>query len=278
MKLGIINGWAESCFQYVSSRKLEFIEWCVNNRKDIENINNDIENIKGYIAKYNMPIASIGSWGHNRIDPETGDINKVEFDYDAQLVDICEKVGCPVFVTGVNYVKDMTLLDNCNAAVKYLKAIVEYAAAKGIKVAVYNCDWNNYVCEPKIWDLVLPNVPGLGIKYDTSHCRNRRGDYIDEAVRYGDKFYHVHIKGHLRVKGEGYDDAPAGLDDTNWPAFMDVLYTKNYDGGLSIEPHSNYWKGLKGQWGVDYTINFMRNLIMPADYTEESTTYMPSGN
>ena len=61
MKLGIINGWAESCFQYVSSRKLEFIEWCVNNRKDIAVINNDIENIKGYIAKYNMPIASVGS-------------------------------------------------------------------------------------------------------------------------------------------------------------------------------------------------------------------------
>ena len=59
---------------------------------------------------------------------------------------------------------------------------------------------------------------------------------------------------------------------------MDILYTKNYNEGLSIEPHSHYWRDLKGQWGVDYTINFMRKFIMPANYTEESTTYMPSGN
>lgn len=278
MKLGIINGWTEDCFAYVADRKLEFIEWCVNKRDDTAVIENDIENIKGYIAKYNVPIASVGSWGHNRIDPETCDVSETELAYDKRLVDICEKVGCPVFVTGVNYVESMTLLDNCNAAVKYLKTVTEYAAGKNIKVAVYNCNWNNYVCEPKIWDLVLPNVPGLGIKYDPSHCRNRHGNYLEEAAKYGDKFYHVHIKGHLRINDIGYDDAPAGLDDTNWGAFMDILYTKDYNGGLSIEPHSRYWKGAKGQWGVDFTINFMRQFIMPEKTEKDSDTYLPSGN
>ena len=70
-------------------------------------------------------------------------------------------------------------------------------------------------------------------------------------------------------------DAPAGLDMIDWKSVMDLLYTKNYDGMLSIEPHSHYWKGKKGQWGIDYTINYFRPMIMPEDYEYEDNPYMP---
>lgn len=277
MKLGIINGWSEESFAYVAEKKLEFIEWCVNNRNDTAVIENDIENIKARIKKYNVPIASVGSWGHDRIDPKTGGTSETEYSCDARLVDICEKIGCPVFVTGVNRVETMTLLDNVNAAVAYLKKITAFASSKGVKVAVYNCGWNNFVCEPKIWDLVLPNVPGLGIKYDTSHCIGRGGDYLKETRDYGDKFYHIHIKGTLNVDGKHFDDPPAGLDQTNWGAFMDVLYSQNYKGGLSIEPHSKVWNGERSSWGVDFTIDYMRKLVIPENYTDSRKAYMPKG-
>ena len=44
---------------------------------------------------------------------------------------------------------------------------------------------------------------------------------------------------------------------------------------LSIEPHSNFWHGKKGQWGVDFTIDYFSPMIMPEDYDYASDPYMP---
>ena len=100
----------------------------------------------------------------------------------------------------------------------------------------------------KVWSVVHTALPDLGIKYDASHCIGRGGDYLKELRDWGDRVYHVHLKGFVYIDGEGYDDAPAGLDQITWGPLFDVLYTKDYDGMFSIEPHSNYWKGEKGEW------------------------------
>ena len=57
------------------------------------------------------------------------------------------------------------------------------------------------------------------------------------------------------------DDPPAGLDATNWPAILGLLYAQGYDGMLSIEPHSRTWEGDMGDWGVDYTIQYISNML-----------------
>ena len=44
---------------------------------------------------------------------------------------------------------------------------------------------------------------------------------------------------------------------------------------LSIEPHSHFWTGKKGQWAIDYTINYFRPMIMPENYEYEDNPYMP---
>ena len=49
---------------------------------------------------------------------------------------------------------------------------------------------------------------------------------------------------------------------TDWGSFMAILHAKGYQGGLSIEPHSENWKGDLGDKGVDYTIRFIRNLML----------------
>ena len=80
--------------------------------------------------------------------------------------------------------------------------------------------------------------------------------------KWGKRFAHVHIKGSLQIDGERFDDPPAGLDGTNWGAFMAVLYANGYDGTLSIEPHSDIWReGALGDAGVDYTIKLIRSLM-----------------
>nr|WP_300830716.1 hypothetical protein [uncultured Acetatifactor sp.] len=64
------------------------------------------------------------------------------------------------------------------------------------------------------------------------------------------------------MNGKRFDDPPAGMDMINWGAFLSILYAKGYQEGLSIEPHSDNWKGELGDKGVDYTIDFIQKLIL----------------
>ena len=102
----------------------------------------------------------------------------------------------------------------------------------------------------------------LYIKYDTSHCINAGGDYLQETRDWGKRFIHVHLKGAVKIEGKVYDNPPAGMDQTDWTSFMGILYGLGYDGGLSIEPESAYWHGELSDRGVDYTIRYFRNMMI----------------
>ena len=118
------------------------------------------------------------------------------------------------------------------------------------------------------YTLIMGYLKELYIKYDPSHCICAGGDYLQEARDWGDRFLHVHLKGTLIINGEHYDDPPAGMDQTNWGAFLAILYAKGYDKGLSIEPHSANWTGELGEKGIDYTIQYFRNLMLKDERAE----------
>ena len=274
MKLGIINGWEEGNIKYVSEKGLKAVEFCVNHNYNSAEFLAKAPDIKGYCEKYNVIVGSMGRWGMKRID-ENGEIIPEALQDDKNIIDGASIIGCPVFNCGVNYTESKSFYENCEIAIKYLKELISYAEDKNVKIAVYNCAWENFVVEPKAWYPVLSALPTLGIKYDASHCLSRGGNYLAEIRDWGERFYHFHLKGAVYIDGEHYDDAPAGLDMIDWKSVMDLLYTKNYDGMLSIEPHSHYWNGKKGQWGIDYTINYFRPMIMPENYEYEDNPYMP---
>ena len=73
MKLGIINGWSEGCIEYVRSKGLDAVEFCVNYNYDSAEFLSKAEEIKGYAAKYNVAVGAIGRWGMQRID-DNGEI------------------------------------------------------------------------------------------------------------------------------------------------------------------------------------------------------------
>lgn len=200
-----------------------------------------------------------------RID-EKGNFIPEALQHDKNLIDLASFVGCPIYNVGVNYIDDFSYFKNCDFAVKYLTELLNYAKDKGVKICVYNCGWENFIYDEKAWSYILGLLPDVGIKYDCSHCAGRNGDYIRELSAWGDRVCHVHLKGVLRCDNMGIDDPPAGLDMVNWNAVMALLYINDYDGMLSIEPHSHQWKGGKGQWGIDFTINHFRKFIMPESY------------
>ena len=261
MKLGIIVDPDVESAEWAARKGLHFLEYCYNVGQEIDLLEARIPQLKAVYEAYDLHLGALGRWGEDKIGAD-GEILPDAMQNTKRLIDIAAALGAPVFNTGVNYVETLTCLDNLNAAVRFLREAVAYGKERGVKVAVYNCDWDNYIRKPDVWRLVLEAVPGLGIKYDPSHCINvHHGDYLAEILEFGDRIAHFHIKGTLNIEGAHVDDPPAGLDATNWNAVLGLLYAKGYDGMLSIEPHSSTWKGAQGDWGVDYTIQYISKML-----------------
>ena len=262
MKLGIIIDPDVESAEWAAKKGLHYIEYCYNGGSDIGVLESRVPLLKEVYQKYDLHLGALGRWNEDKIAPD-GTIIEESMNNTKRLIDVAAELGAPVFNTGVNYVEELTYPENLNAAIRFFRFAVDYAKEKGIKVAVYNCDWGgNFVRTPDVWRIVLAAVPELGIKYDPSHCINvHHGDYLSEIREFGDRIFHFHVKGTLNIDGDHVDDPPAGLDQVNWNAVIGLLYAKGYDGMLAIEPHSGIWQGEMGNWGIDYTIQYISNML-----------------
>lgn len=260
MKLGIIANPTEESFRMAAGRKLDFVEFCINQGDDGQALFDDRRNIKQWIQKYGVAVGSIGRWKTERIDRE-GNIIERELKICFRLIDIASELDCPNFISGCNYVGELSYYENCTAAIRFFEKLIEYGKPKGVTISAYNCRKVNFVNNPMAWTVIHGHLKELGIKFDPSHSRYFGGDYLQETKDWGHRFKHVHLKGSLMVGGERVDDPPAGLDQTDWKAFISLLRAKGYDGGLSIEPHSSVWSGQLGERGIDYTVRYMEELL-----------------
>ncbi len=263
MKLGIISpDFKAKNFEKIKAMGLDFVEFCVNFDKDnrYQEFYDETDNIISSLKELDLFVGSVGRWGANKINND-GSHNIEELNADEILIKAAAKLNCPVYVTNCNYVEEISLYENYTAAISYFEKLIEIGKRYDIKIATNNCRWNNYVtCDPA-WSVVHGHLKDLFIKFDPSHCIYAGGDYLSEMKKWGNRFAHIHIKGSLVIDGERFDDPPAGLDQTNWGAFMATLYAVGYDGTLSIEPHSSVWKDELGEKGIEYTIKLIRGFM-----------------
>ncbi|NLB69235.1 MAG: sugar phosphate isomerase/epimerase [Lentisphaerae bacterium] len=261
MTLGMIENSTEAGFNKVAGFGLKSIEFCYNVGEDPSELLANTSDIKKWSSEKEIKVGAVGRWGTDKI-ADDGSIIQEELKASRMLIDFCADVGCPVFNTGVNYVEAISFADNCNIAIDFLSELINYGKDKNVKIAVYNCNWNNFIRTPEVWKIILGKLPELGLKYDPSHCINgKSGDYLAELAEWGKRIYHFHIKGTINVNGKHLDDPPAGLDITNWGAVMGCLYAAGYKGMLSIEPHSNVWQDELGDWGIRYTIDYISRMV-----------------
>lgn len=260
MILGIIGTPEEEAFRHAKEKNLAFLEFCINTGQDCRAFADRLDGLRGWRDQYGVYVGSIGRWGADKFD-QNGALIEEELQNSFLLIDTAARLGCKVFNTGVNFVESLSYYQNVTNAIIYLQKCVDYGMQKGVKVATYNCRWNNFVVEPEVWKLTHGHIPELGIKFDASHSIRHGGEYLAEIRDWGDRFYHIHIKGILMVGDDEVDDPPAGMDTINWGALMAGLYHAGYDGLLSLEPHSSTWKGALGEKALDYSIDYMRKLI-----------------
>lgn len=260
MKLGMISPSHDAAgIQRIKALGLDYAEFDVN-ADDISYLNR--AEIRKALSETGVKLGAVGRWGRDRITAD-GSICAKEQKDEFDLIDMCAELSCPVYITGCNYVDRLSYYQNVSAAIAYFQSLIDYAAGR-VKLCVYNCSWNNYVNKPHEWDIINDHLKALGIKFDPSHTVNGGRDYLSEAALYGANFDHVHLKGTLNIDARHIDDPPAGMDMINWGALLSILRKYNYQGMLSIEPHSATWQGELGEQGLKYTIDYFKKLLFIA--------------
>ncbi len=299
MKLGMIIQSKPEEFDHLKALGLDFAELDCNPvdffGKPVEELKALAPELKAASERTGIEVGAVGRWASHILN-EDGSINEEEWNNVQGVIDFGKYLGAKYYLCSVAYVPQLTYYKNITASISVLRKIVAAAKEAGMETAIVNCMMgDNYIRTPEQWKLVLDEVPGLGIKYDPSHSfvhGGENGAYLHEAFEWGDRFNYVHIKGvvqlgesdepamwgkrdmlarHPELKelllpsmfgpNHSYDNPPAGIDSINWRAFFGILYKYGYDGYLSIEPHSRTWQGNKGEWGVKYTIRYIRDLM-----------------
>ncbi|MBQ3066267.1 MAG: sugar phosphate isomerase/epimerase [Clostridia bacterium] len=263
MKLGMINNYpTKESLEYVKGLGLSFIEICNNDNDESVNFHKNVAKYAADCKEAGLSFGSIGRW--NSEMNVGGKINEAEFEIVATNLRDAIEYNCPTFVCGCNYDDSISLFKNYSAAIEIFGRLLDIAKGSNTKVATYNCDWNNFVNNMDVWKVTHTELPDLMIKFDASHSYHAGRDYLREVSDWGDRFAHIHIKGAVNTNGRFVDDPPAGMDDLKWPSIFAALYSRGYDGCLSLEPHSDAWAfdTERGKAGVRFTVDYIKNYIM----------------
>ena len=262
MRIGRIqNNYSQNGFALVKEQSLEFIEICCNNAEEAERLIKAKNDVKRESEACGIPISCVGRWNHDLNCG--GSIDEAKKAQYLELLETAAYLGAKTFVCGCNYDNSISLFKNYENAIGFFKSLTDRAKELGdIKVAIQNCDWNNFITSPKHWEVVLGDNPDLYIKYDASHAYNRGEDYIAQLSDWGERVAHIHIKGTTHAGKRPVDDPPAGMDDIKWPTLFSILYSRKYDGDLSIEPHSAAWLGALGAAGVLFTRDYIKKFVL----------------
>lgn len=261
MRLGRIqNDYTEKGFCLVRDQKLEFAEICRNSEEEALDLIARRDEVKAAAASAGIAISCVGRWNHDVQADGKINAEKVKSYFD--LLDTAIFLGAKTFVCGFNYDSSVSLFKNYSNAIEFFGMITERAKGSGIKVAIQNCDWNNFIVSPEQWKIVLGENPDLCIKFDASHAYNRGENYLAELSDWGERIAHMHIKGSVRAGSRWVDDPPAGMDDLNWGSVFAILYARGYKGDLSLEPHSETWHGELGAAGIEFTRKYIRQFMV----------------
>ncbi len=258
MRIGFICDLSEHDFAFARQNGFKCVEF---NGADNVEFTSKASELATYVKEYGIDFNMIGLFGRNYISDDASERAKHLSDAK-KTIDFCEAIGSPLFVTGAGHEEDRTLAENVRRATDHLGQLIEYGKPKGVRVALYNCHWGNFAVAPDSWELLMPALPDLGIKYDPSHAIGDNRDFLAELRDWGKKVYHVHAKGSLVIGGKRFPDPMPGMDETNWGAMFAILYEQDYPGDVNIEAHSGEWIASRRYPGLLFSKRYLEQFII----------------
>lgn len=258
MRIGFVCDLSEDDFSFASDNGFRCIEyWAADDTSFLARE----KELCGYVRDYGVEFNQIALYGRNFISGESDERNRHLSDAK-RMIDFCESIGCPLFVTGAGHEEGLSLNESCDRAIDQLGEIINYGKSKGIRTALYTCHWTNFAFAPEAWEIILPALPDLGLKYDPAHAVHDGRDYLAELRDWGHKVYHVHAKGALRIGGKRFNDPLPGMDQIDWGCIFAVLYHHCYAGDINIEPHSKRWLTDLKYPGLLFSKRFLEQFIV----------------
>ena len=258
MRIGFICDLSEHDFAFARQNGFKCVEF---NGADNVDFTSKARELATYVKDYGVVFNMIGLFGRNYISDDPSE-RAMHLSDAKKTIDFCEVIGSPLFVTGAGHEEDRPLKENVRRATDHLGELIEYGKPRGVRVALYNCHWGNFAVAPDSWELLMPALPDLGIKYDPSHAIGDNRDFLAELRDWGKKVYHIHAKGSLVIGGKRFPDPMPGMDETNWGAMFAVLYEQDYPGDVNIESHSGEWLGSRRYPGLLFSKRYLEQFII----------------
>ena len=167
MKLGIIcSNPTKDAVAYVKGLGLSCVEICNNNNEETLNCHANMADYIANVREAGLFFSSVGRWNSNM--NAAGRVNEEEFAIVSKTLEDAIAAEAPTFVCGCNYDDSVSLYRNYSAAIEIFGRLAEKAKGTKTSVAIYNCDWNNFVHDIETWKVVLGELPDVKIKFDAS--------------------------------------------------------------------------------------------------------------
>lgn len=227
------------------------------------------ERLRADLAGHGLAISALAYY-ENNLDADERRRARVH-DHLRKVVDAAALLGCGLVGTFVGRDVSATVRDNVRLAEKTLPPLVDYAAARGVRLVVENCPmegWHpdgypaNLAYSPELWDWLTSL--GLYLNFDPSHLVWLGIDPLAALSGHLDRVLHVQAKdvqvdtsarNRHGVLGRALDreDSPwesgwwryrvPGLGEVDWRRLVDRLYEGGYEGFISVEHEDPVWSG-----------------------------------
>jgi sugar phosphate isomerase/epimerase len=227
----------------------------------------DADGVRTLFDRHGLELSAIAYYENNL--HQDLEVREATHQHLMRCIDAAQLLGVGLVGTFVGRDVTRTVAENLRLAEKVLPPLVEYAAARDVRLVVENCPmegWHpdgypaNLAYSPELWGWM--RELGLWLNYDPSHLVWLGIDPVAALDAHADRVLHVQAKDvevhheartQYGVFGRVLDREPwvsgwwryriPGLGEVDWRRLVDHLYQAGYDGVVSVEHEDPVWSG-----------------------------------
>jgi sugar phosphate isomerase/epimerase len=235
---------------------------------DVESFGADAaDRVGSLLDEHDLALSAIAYYENNLHQDQA--TREATHEHLRRCIDAAQLLGVGLVGTFVGRDISLTMQENLRLGEKVLPPLVEYAAARDVRLVVENCPmegWHpdgypaNLAYSPELWDWMTGL--GLWLNFDPSHLVWLGIDPLPALLGHLDRVLHVQAKdvevhasarNRYGVFGQVVGKQPwvsgwwryriPGLGEVDWRGIVDALHEAGYDGVVSVEHEDPVWSG-----------------------------------
>ena len=227
----------------------------------------DADRVRRLLSGHGLELSAVAYYENNLHEDLA--VREATHEHLRRCIDAAHLLGVGLVGTFVGRDVSLTVAENLRLAEKVLPPLVEYAAARDVRLVIENCPmegWHpdgypaNLAYSPELWGWMAD--VGLWLNYDPSHLVWLGIDPLAALEAHADRVLHVQAKDvevhaaardRYGVFGRVLDKQPwvsgwwryriPGLGEVDWRRLVDALHQAGYDGVVSVEHEDPVWSG-----------------------------------